>query len=448
MYSTQVALNNISGITKYLLQDMKLRLTSFIVFFFFLSFTHAWAGKRVNLDITSAGARKVPIAVPYFQDKKRPDFSHPPGKEMSNLTAKALDFHGFIKTIPSASYGGKQDTSWNTIGADFVVLGQYVVSGDGVVLEMRLIDVNEGKMILGRRYRAPWKKRREIVLKFCDQVIEKLTGTPGISNTEIAYVADKTGKKEIYLSDILGNTTRQVTRHNYLAVSPRLSPNNKKLAYTSYHRGNPNLYITDLSQDKTTRAISRRAGLNMAPAWTPNGSSLVTTLSKDGNPDLYLLKTDGSIIRRLTANSGINVSPNFSPNGKELVFVSDRSGQPQIYIMNIKTGATRRLTYQGNENTTPSWSNDGKWIAYTGKYEGRYQLFKISPDGGSPIQLTTSWGDHESPSWAPDSRQLVFSRSINDKKKLYIVSANGREMRKLFSQEGNQTSPQWSNRIN
>ncbi|MCB2184549.1 MAG: Tol-Pal system beta propeller repeat protein TolB [Desulfobulbaceae bacterium] len=422
----------------------------FIVFicFLFSLISPAYGGKRVNLDITSAGAKKVPLAVPYFRDKNNPDSVRAAAKDMSLLTGKALDFHGFIKTIPADSYKGKYDQDWKSIGADFAVLGQFEVKDKSVVIELRLIDVNESRMILGRRYRAPWDKRREMVLRFCDQVIEKLSGTPGISTTQIAFVSDKTGNKEIYLSDIFGDSVRQVTKHNYLAVSPRLSPDNKKLAYTSYHRGNANLYITDLSQSKTTRAVSRRTGLNMAPAWNPDGKSFVATLSKDGNPDLYLLQLNGSIVRRLTSNAGINVSPDFSPDGKQLVFVSDRSGEPQIYIMNFKTGGTRRLTYEGMENTTPSWSPDGKWIAYTSKYEGRYQIFKIPPEGGKPVQLTTSWGEHESPSWSPDSRQIVFARKMHEKRKLYVVSHNGSNLRALFSMQGNESSPQWSSRTN
>lgn len=426
----------------------------FFLFFLFLlvsvilALPHAWAGPRVNLDITSAGAKKVPIAVPYFLDKEKPGLLHASGKKMADLAARALDFHGFIETIPPDSYGGRQDAHFNSIGADFAVLGNYQVDGnDRLVLEMRLLEAHDERMLLGRRYKATWDKKDQLVLKFCDQVIEKLTGRAGVSTTEIAFVSDATGTKEIYLADVLGQSVRQVTKHNYLAVSPRLSPDNSKLAYTSYHRGNPNLYITDLAQSKFTRAISRRTGLNMAPAWSPDGKSLITTLSKDGNPDLYQLRTDGEIIRRMTVNSGINVSPNFSPDGGQLVFVSDRTGQPQIYIMNMKNRATRRLTYQGTENTTPSWSPDGKWIAYTSKHEGRYQIFKISPGGGSPIQLTSDWSDHESPSWSPDSRLLVFTRKMNGDSKLYLISHNGKAMRRLYaSLNGNQMSPQWSNR--
>ncbi|MBI5558786.1 MAG: Tol-Pal system beta propeller repeat protein TolB [Deltaproteobacteria bacterium] len=413
-----------------------------------LPFSSAWAGKRVNLDITSAEFKKIPVAVPYFVDSNRPNEIQQAGQELAMLASKALDFHGFIKTISPTSYGGRQDADWANVGADFVVTVQYAGSADNVVMEMRLTDVLEGKMILGLKYTFPWNKRKQMVLKFCDAIIEKLTGIPGVCDTKIAFVSDKTGQKEIFLVDIFGDSVRQVTRHKFLAVSPRFSPDNKKLAYTSYHRGNANLYITELSQDKTTQAFSRRSGLNMAPAWTPNGDSLVVTLSKDGNPDLYQLSTDGSVVRRLTTNAGLNVAPCFSPDGSKLAFVSDRTGEPQVYIMDYKSGTVNRITYQGNENTTPAWSPDGKWIAYTGKDDGRYQLFKISPEGGQPVQLTSSAGDHEAPSWSPDSRLIVFSRAVNSQKKLYVISQNGKDMRQLYSFEGNQTTPQWSNRMN
>lgn len=407
----------------------------------------AICGTRVNLDITGAEARRVPIAVPYFEDLNRPGAIQKAGQELSDLAGKALDFHGFLGTIPAASYGGRQDADWSALGVDYVVVGQYRVNGGNVELEMRLTDISQGKMVLGRKFIMPKSQSRKGVLKFCDQIIEQLTGIPGVSTSKIAFVSDKTGNKEIYFTDVFGDYERQVTRHKLLALVPRLSPDGSKMAYTSYHRGNPNLYITDLSQDKTTQAISRRVGLNMAPAWSPDGRSMLVTLSKDGNPDLYQMAIDGTIIRRLTTNTGINVSPVFAPDGKQVAFVSDRSGEPQIYIMDFPSGSTRRLTYQGNENTTPSWSPDGKWIAYTARYEGSYQLFKISPEGGTPIQLTNSAGDHEAPSWSPDSRQIVFSRSIGNTKKIYAIFHNGQLMRQLFSFTGNQITPQWSPRM-
>jgi TolB protein len=404
------------------------------------------AQARVYLDITSAEARKVPVAVPYFEDKALPGQNHEAGRRMADLMTRALDFHGFVSVIPPERYAGRQDTDWQALGAEFVVLGDYKNSKNGIVLDLRLNDIQERRTILGRRYRGPYDQYGKMIRRFCDESIYKLTGVWGISNTKIAFVSDVSGFKEIWLADVLGKKIRQVTRHRNLTVSPRFSPDGRWLAYTSFHRGNPDLYVTDLTQALTTRPISRREGLNMAPAWSPDGKTFAITLSKDGNPDLYLMNTKGKIIKQLTRNAGLNVSPCWSPDGNRLAFVSDRLGSPQIYIMDIRNTRVRRLTYQGTYNTSPSWSPQGDLIAYAGSYQGHYHLFTISPEGGAPTRVTHSAGDHESPSWSPDGRQLVFARKLNDKQQICAIFRNGSGLRVLFPSMGNQSFPQWSPR--
>jgi TolB protein len=415
--------------------------------FLLLSFSSR-AEAIVYLDITSANFRKVNIAVPYFVDKKKPEGIQDSGKQMADLLSRALTFHGFVEIIDPSAYGGSQSWNWPALGAEFTVLGQYEITNDGLVLELRLNEIQSGHMILGRRYQTPISKHQESIKKFCDEVVLQLTGESGVSQSQIAFVSTVTGHKEIWLADVLGDNIRQVTRHEYLAVSPRFSSDNKWLAYTSYHKNNPNLYITDLSVLKSTRAISRQKGLNMAPAWAPDASVIALTLSKSVNPDIYLIDINGNELRRLTNGEGANVSPTWSPDGKKLAFVSDRSGTPQIYIMDVATKAVQRLTYLGNENTTPSWSPKGDWIAYTGKVGGNTHILLIKPEGGAPIQLTITGGDHESPSWAPDGRQIIFSRKRNNKQELCAIFKNGMGLRPLFNLKGAQSSPQWSPRQN
>lgn len=402
---------------------------------------------RVYLDITSADLKKLSIAVPAFTDSAAPGAITDKGQKMADLVAKALTFHGFISIIPTSSYQNNRDANWTALGADYVVLGSYGNEGGEMVLEDKLMDTHGNKMIAGKRYRAPWIKNRSMLLKLSDEIIFQLTGEPGISNTKIAFVSNKTGAKEIYLADVLGENMRQVTRHKSLAIAPRFSPDGGRLAYTSYHRGNPNLYITDLSQDKTTKAISWQKGLNMAPAWSPDGQSLVTTLSKDGNADLYIMSTAGRIIDRLTNNQGISCSASWAPDGRRFAFVSDRTGNPQVYIMDVGTRQVQRLTYSGTENTTPSWSPKGDLIAYTGLTDNGYQLFVIHPEGGDPTQLTQYWGNYESPSWSPDGRQIVLSRGRGEQKELCRIFLKGQGLIPLFPMKGSQTYPQWSPRL-
>ncbi|MFN2366350.1 MAG: protein TolB [Desulfurivibrionaceae bacterium] len=400
---------------------------------------------RIDIDISSAELRKIPVAVPSFTNGKAGE-SGELGREMAETIAKALEFHGFISVIPAQSYGGGQQEDWLEVGADFTVIGQYTEADNKVTMEIRLLDNSTSRMVLGRRYRGDSGKNRIMLLKFSNEIIKTMTGEPGVSLTQISFVSEKKGIKEIYLSDIFGDEPRQVTRHNQIAVSPRFTPDNLFLSYTSYHSGNPNLYLTELAQDKITTPISRREGLNMAPAWSPDGESMVITLSIRGNPDLFLMSRDGEIIRQLTKNAGINVSPSWSPDGSRLAFVSDRSGTPQIYIMDINRRTVSRLTYLGNYNSTPAWSPQGDQIAYSGYYENQYHIFLIPAEGGRPTRLTRLWGDYESPTWSPDGRQLAFSRNLNGDKKICAIYKNGSGFRVLFDWEGNESMPQWSPR--
>ena len=400
----------------------------------------------VYLDITSANFRKVSIAVPYFIDKKQPGTIHDGGKKMADFLGRALAFHGFVEIIDPSAYGGSQTWDWPALKAEFTVLGQYEMTAEGLVLELRLNEIQSGQMILGRRYQTPISSYQESLKKFCDEVVLQLTGERGVSQSQIAFVSTASGHKEIWLADVLGENIRQVTQHEYLAVAPKFSPDNKWLAYTSYHRNNPNLYITALNSLKTTRAISYQKGLNMAPAWAPDNSVIAVTLSKSANPDIYLIDINGKELRRLTNGEGVNVSPTWSPDGKRLAFVSDRSGSPQIYVMDVATKAVQRITYIGNENSTPSWSPKGDWIAYTGRVNGNTHILMIKPEGGTPVQLTQTAGDHESPSWSPDGRQLVFSRKRSGKQEICTIFKNGMGLRPLFNLKGAQSNPQWSPR--
>ncbi len=400
---------------------------------------------RVYLDITAPDFRKVPFAVPYFINKNKPGYTGKDERDQAALLTKALEFHGFISVVPPDKYDGSVNTDWLKLGVDYAIITEYETSGETVTFEFRLIDITEGRMIAGKRYKGSPSIRDRIILRFCDEVVYQLTGERGISLSNITFSSEvEGGYKEIFVADVLGRDIKQITRHKSIAVSPKFSPDGKLLAYTSYHPGNPNLYITNWEEAKTTKAISRRPGLNLAPAWSPDGKTMIVTLSKDGNPDLYLINSQGAILDRLTNNTGINVSPAYSPDGRQIAFVSDRSGNPQIYIMNLKTKSVRRITFQGNDNTEPSWSPNGEWVAYSGLYEGHYQIFIIKPEGGQPLQLTWYRDDHESPSWSPDSRQVVFTRRHDNDRDICTVFRNGTGFRTLFSLKGHQSSPEWS----
>lgn len=404
-------------------------------------------GERVYLDITSPDARKIVFVIPWFQNNDLDNGKQQFGRNLSKTLSQALEFHGIIDVVPSQRSMGSSEYDWKNLGADYAVMGRYAISKDQIAVEMRLLDVSTQDMIFGKSYKGPSNQTDVMIYRFTDAVIKELTGQAGVAMSQIAFVSQPPNKreKEVFITDILGQKLRQVTRHRNLVVSPRFSPDGNYLAYTSYHSGNQNLYITDLRQAKTTRAISRRKGMNLAPAWAPDGKTMIVTLSVNGNPDLFIINRQGQIIRQLTERAGINVSPTFSPDGQYIVFVSDRSRKPQLYRMEIASGNVQRLTFDGTENAEPSWSPKENLIVYSSLRGGIYQLCTINPfEPDSSVQITKDQAHHESPSWSPDGNQIIFAKRDGNGHKIYGIMKNGNFQRMLFSYPGSQAYPRWA----
>jgi TolB protein len=235
------------------------------VVFSLLPFSRA-AAERIYLDIAASDVRKIVVAVPSFVDESG-NLNSQTGNVIATMVARGLQFHGFIQIVDPAGYGMGRDVDWKALDADYVVMGKFTSSGDGMVIEGRLLDVAQDKMLAGRRYKGAVSQRDDMALRLVDALVEEFTGESGISRTSIAFVSDATGRKEVYLTDVLGRKVRRITRHNHLCVSPRFTADGRSLAYSSYHRGSQNLYITELNQSKVTRALSRRKGMNLAPAF-------------------------------------------------------------------------------------------------------------------------------------------------------------------------------------
>ena len=177
-------------------------------------FFTSMAQARVYLDITSPDFRKVPFAVPYFVDKNNSGAIGEKDVAQTALLTNALEFHGFISVVPPQRYGGSINTDWLKLGVDFAIITNYEVSGGTITYEFRLFDISEGKMIFGKRYKAPLDLQDKIILRFCDEVIYQLTGERGISLSNITFSSEVAGGyREIFVADVLGRNIKQITRH-------------------------------------------------------------------------------------------------------------------------------------------------------------------------------------------------------------------------------------------
>ncbi len=405
------------------------------------------------ININNPFLRKIPLAVPVFKAQSGGQDELEAAVANADLLAETLDFTAYFKILDRASFLDDPSrpkiaeteisfANWTGVGADLLITGGVVLGVESVEFELRLFDTYKQKMLLGKRYRGNIGDQRQIIRRFCAEVIYLLTGQRGIFESRLAFVSNGTGNKEIYICEFDGHNPQPFTRNGAINLSPAWSSDGQWLAYTSYARGNPDLYIRNLS-DKRGAVVSKK-GLNITPAWVPGAFQLAATLSFEGDQEIYLLTGTGEIIKRLTRSGGSDVSPSFSPDGKRMAFVSSRSGSPQIYVQEVDSGSAARLTFEGTYNTQPAWSPRGDRIVYTARIGDRHQICLIGLDGRGAVQLTRSSGDNESPAWAPDGSLIVFSSTRGGSSAIYIMTAFGTDQRRLLDLPGEQSSPKWS----
>ncbi len=405
------------------------------------------------INISDPFLRKIPVAVPDFKNLSNNPEGKTYGEKALNILINDLNFTGYLKTMDKAAF--LQDPaktgitaadinfkSWTSIGAELLITGGISIQNNIATLKLRLFDPFKGTLLVGKVYTGYIVDIRKMIHRFAGEVAHKLTGKKGIFTSKIAFVSKLGKHKEIFVCDFDGYNPIQITHEKSIVLSPSWSSDGKYLAYTSFARGKPDIYIKNLQANRGF--VVNFKGINITPAWLPGKFEFAACLSFSGDQEIYLLTGKGKIIKRLTQSWGIDVSPAFSPDGKKMAFVSKRAGTPQIYIKDMSTGSVTRLTFQGNYNTSPAWSPTGDKIAYVGIIKGKINIYTIGTDGSNPVQLTSDSGDNESPSWSPDGSLIVFSSTREGISRLYVMTAGGNDQRRLLKMKGAQTEPDWS----
>jgi TolB protein len=406
----------------------------------------------VKIEISAPGEQEIPLALTAFlpMGPDRPEIA----AELNAVLRADLDLSGLFSLVDRAAFLSDADklglnsaqvdfAQWKLLGAEAVIKGGYRIEGGQLIVEARLFDVISRRMLTGRRYIGKPEEARRIAHTFADQVMLSMTGSKGPFSSRIAYVSNRTGKKELYLMEADGHAPIRLTSHRGIVLNPDFSPVGKELIFTSYQQGNPDLYRKEIYTGREAR-LSHRQGLNIGGRYSPDGREIAVTLSRDKNSELYLLGTDGTIHKRLTDHWGIDVDPSWSPAGDNIAFVSDRRGNPHVYIVDVDSLEVRRLTFDGKYNATPAWSPDGERIAFARMENGVFDIHTIRPDGTDERRLTFGPGNKEHPRWSPDSRFLVYSLDRAGEKAIYLMRADGTGQRRISAPGGDDSHPAWS----
>ncbi len=404
-------------------------------------FGHAHAA--LTIEIVGSGANQIPVAiVPFAGEAALP-------QGISTVVAADLQRSGLFKIVDSAAAPFQPHeqsevnyTDWRARGAEALAIGSILRLPDGK-LEVRfhLLDAVKQTPLAGYSYVISAAQLRATAHKIADLIYEKLTGDVGVFGTRIAYIVKSGKHHELQVADADGYGAQTVLASSEPIISPSWSPDGTRLAYVSFERKKPIIYVQSLLSGQR-QVLAQFKGNNSAPAWSPDGKQLAIVLTRDGGSQIYMINADGSGLKRLSYSSGIDTEPSFSPDGAWIIYTSDRGGSPQIYRMNTSGNSVQRLTFEGNYNVSPRFSPDGKSFTFIQRVSGSFHV-ALQDLATGQVQVLTDTRMDESPSFAPNGKMLLYATEISGRGILAAVSSDGRVKQRLSTQSGDVREPEW-----
>lgn len=410
------------------------------IFLAFALLTASLAQAQLSIEITGAGANRIPVAIADFS-------GDPSASRVVTATIRAdLDRSGLFKLIDTTGAALDENTpinhaDWKSKGADALAAGSLGRSPDGrMEARFRLYDTQKGVMLGGKAFVTGNEQLRAAGHRIADEIYEKLTGEKGVFSTRIAYVVKSRGQFLLQIADADGQGAATALTSAEPIISPVWSPDGGRLAYVSFEKKKPVVYVHSISSGQR-HIVANFKGSNSAPGWSTDGRRLAIVLSKDGHSQIYSVNADGSGLQRVTQSAGIDTEPRYSSDGN-IYFSSDRGGSPQIYRVSASGGDAQRVTFEGSYNVSPRPSPDGKTLAFITRRDGRFQLAAMDL-ASRQVQVLSDSNKDESPSFAPNSRMILIATEMGGRGVLSAVSSDGRIKQRLSVAAGDVREPAW-----
>ncbi len=230
-----------------------------------------------------------------------------------------------------------------------------------------------------------------------------------------------------------------------------ISPDGRRVAYTSNPGSNRDIYIADASGGAPLR-LTEHAAADSDPTWFPDGKSILFTSDRGSAPDLWRAPVDGGAAELLVPDarhaavspdgrriafsrfdeSGFlrihvapldavdqavsltgdddglwgHTHPTWSPDGESVAYQSLAS----LWIVPASGGTARPLIPDGGTSRIePVWSPRGSRIYYTSFQDGTTSIWSVAPEGGEPTRVTQGIGQERHPSVSADGSRLAYS---------------------------------------
>ncbi len=213
-------------------------------------------------------------------------------------------------------------------------------------------------------------------------------GTPDCPPTpdpSLGYVWPLYRAWDVFSARRDGSDIRRLTSTDGYDAEGTISPDGKKIVFTSVRDGDIDVYDMNLDGSQPRR-LTNELGYDGGAFHSQDNQWIVYRASRPRTPEevtqyknlfakdlvmpakleIMLMRADGSQKRQLTSNGAANFAPYFHPNGRQIVFASNvnnpnpRSPNFDLYLINRDGTGLQQITFDEGFDGFPMFTNDGK----------------------------------------------------------------------------------------
>jgi Tol biopolymer transport system component len=237
----------------------------------------------------------------------------------------------------------------------------------------------------------------------------------------------KDGKHIIYASTHLGSDTCP-------PIPDRKKYGNKYIwpLYDSY-----DIFMADLN-GKIVKRLTKSKGYDAEATISPNGKKMLYTSTKDGDIDMYVMNLKTGKEKKVTNILGYDGGGWFSPDGTKIIWRASRPKTEaeikeykdllkenlvaptnmEVWVANADGTNPKQVSSFGQANWAPAYMPDSKRIIFASNHEYKrgfpFNLYTMNEDGSNLTKISRDKGFDAFPMFSPDGKKIVFCSNRNN----------------------------------
>jgi Tol biopolymer transport system component len=301
-----------------------------------------------------------------------------------------------FKNIQQLTFGGENAEAYWSFNGKKIVFQKTSVK-DGLPCDQIFVGtispngLTEVKMVSSGKGRTTCgyftKDGKHIVYASTEQGGEACPPLPDRSKYGNKYIWPIYSSYDIYMSKTNGKDLKRLTDAQGYDAEATLSPDGKKMIFTSMRNGDLDLYVMNLKTG-AIKQVTNTLGYDGGAWFSKDGKKIVWRASRPKTPEqvkeykelladglvaptqmeVFVANADGSDAKQVTNLGQANWAPNFTPDGR-IIFCSNhefKRGFPfNMYLINLDGTGLEKISHDKTFDAFPMFSYDGKKIIFS-----------------------------------------------------------------------------------